>query len=353
VTEYKPLPDISVLEFDLPDYSPADIAALTALPVKTTSYDFSCGPAGQMRLTLDCDCVPGSIHEEIDLIIDQAALTVRLEKRLSGPLLALSGYAGSPEVIAQDPPTAGLVLEHFLTPTLEQLERGEGFSLQIRQVAESIPKDDPVLSRLRFKLESALWETPCVGELVATSPIAAEFLRARFARALPLPGPARLDLHVPCSLLSGETTVRQADLAAMVPGDGLLLPPTINLQSPLYLRFSHQKMARVDWRDKELVVTGLADIPSPHEETHAMQSFDDDSITIDDLPVTISLELDRIEISFASLADLHVGSVIPFSIGKPQKVRVLANGRGFATADLLQIDGRLGVRISALAPRPE
>jgi type III secretion system YscQ/HrcQ family protein len=353
VTEYKPLPDISVMELDLPNYSPSDIAASTALSVITTSYEFSCGPAGQMRLTLDCDCIPGPIEEEIELIIDQAALIVRLEKALSGPLLAVSGYAGSADVIAQDPPTAGLVLEHFLTPTLEQLERAEGFSLQIRQVAETIPTDDPVLSRLRFKLESELWETPCVGELIATSPLAAKLLHARFVPALPLPSPARLDLPVPCSLLSGETTVRRADLAALVPGDGLLLPPAINLQSPVYLRFSHQKMARADWRDKQLVITGFADTVLPREETHAMHRFDDNSITIDELPVTISLELDRIEISFASLKDLHVGSVIPFSAGKPQKVRVLANGRAFATADLLQIDGRLGARITALAPRAE
>ena len=67
----------------------------------------------------------------------------------------------------------------------------------------------------------------------------------------------------------------------------------------------------------------------------------------------LSLELDRMELSFAALADLRVGSVVPFKAGRPEKVRVLANGRAFATADLLQIEDRLGVRITGLLSRTE
>jgi type III secretion system YscQ/HrcQ family protein len=354
VTEYKPLPDISELTFDLPELSAAETAAATTLPVLESSFEFGAGPIDQVRLTLGSGVNPGPIAEEIQLLVGGSAFTIRLEQPVLAPLLSRSGYTGDADVIGQDTSLAGLVLEHFLTPALDRLEAALGLSARINRLSDATGTEDPAVLRVCFRLESALWDAPCLGEVVATSATAADLLRARLSHALPVPGPARLDLPLMCSLSGPDILIRRADLAALLPGDGLLLDPVLDLQGPLYLRLGHQKMARVDWRDTRLVVTGLANQVSPSEESRTMQGFDDDSITIDELPVTISLELDRIQVSFASLSDLRVGSVIPFNSGKPQKVRVLANGRAFASADLLQIDGRLGIRITDLAtPRAE
>jgi type III secretion system YscQ/HrcQ family protein len=353
VTEYKPLPEISALEFDLPELSAAEIASATTLPVMATSFEFGAGPIERIKLTLDANSVPGSIAEEVELVVEAASFTVRLEKPVLGPLLERAGYSGDLDVVAQDAPLAGIVLEHFLSPALGRLETALGLSAQISQVAQTTGAEVSAVLRVRFTLESDLWETPCRGEILATSAAAGDLLRTRLAHVLPTPGPARLDLPMTCSLRSPDIMIRRSELAALAPGDGLFLEPIFDPQGQLYLFFSHKQMACVDWRDKRLIVTGLANLVSPPEESRIMQCFDDDAITIDELPVTISLELDRIQVSFASLSDLRVGSVIPFNNGKPQKVRVLANGRAFAVADLLQIDGRLGVRITDLAPRSE
>lgn len=353
MTHHPTMPLISALKFNLPSLTADELAAAISLPLIRTSFDFAAGPIERVEVTLDTSLKPRSVAEEIDITVDAATFTIRLEQPILGPLLDRSGYPGALAAMAGDPMLAGIVLEHLLTPALGKLEADRGLSVRINRVATASLEQAPAELRVSFELGSELWGSGCVGEMIARSPAAAEALRTMFAQLAPPPGAAPLDLPMSAALLGPAFRSSRKELAALVPGDGLLLDPDFTLQGPLYLRFGARKMARVDWRDKRLVVTGLANTATPLEEIHAMDGFDNETITIDDVPVTLSLELDRVEVTFASLSDLRTGSVIPFKTGKPESVRVLANGKPFATADLLQIDGRLGVRITALASRTE
>ncbi|MEP2783349.1 MAG: FliM/FliN family flagellar motor switch protein [Pseudoruegeria sp.] len=76
-----------------------------------------------------------------------------------------------------------------------------------------------------------------------------------------------------------------------------------------------------------------------------MDSTTNRAKTIDDLPVKISIELDRIQISIQDLSELASGKVLQFSDKAPDKVRVFANSRYFADATLIMVEDKIAIRI--------
>lgn len=69
---------------------------------------------------------------------------------------------------------------------------------------------------------------------------------------------------------------------------------------------------------------------------------------IDDLPVTISIEVDRKSISIEDLSKLSKGSTVEFSKHIPNQVQVFANGAHFADATLIMIEDQVAVRIDKI-----
>lgn len=70
--------------------------------------------------------------------------------------------------------------------------------------------------------------------------------------------------------------------------------------------------------------------------------------SIDDLPVAISLEIDRKQISIEALSQLSKGKVMRFSDEAPDAVRVFANNKYFADATLIMVDDQVAVRIDKI-----
>lgn len=66
------------------------------------------------------------------------------------------------------------------------------------------------------------------------------------------------------------------------------------------------------------------------------------------LPIDLHFEIARQSSNVDELAQLKVGSVI--DLGKPPEslVSIYANGRQVATAELVMVDGKVGVRIKTL-----
>jgi type III secretion system YscQ/HrcQ family protein len=359
-------PRVQPFAFDLTVLTAEDVASANGLPAVTRSLQFDAGPAGRINLCFDaCQAMP-MIAEEIDLTLADQPLTLRLDRPFLAPLVKRAGHAVEGAVMTDDPMLAGLVLEHLLTPSLCQLESDHKTAIRIDRVGapKPLPAKPPPAKpmpaqalplRVRCRLTADLWDEACAAEILAPTPSSAELLRSLLASgdtAQRTPPPT--DLPLIARVRSTAFQVRAGDLAALQPGDGLFPDPEWRLDGPLVLAFSDRHLALADWEGDSLIVTGLSDAPAlPIEEIAAMPPYDDDSITIDDVTVTLSLELDRIEISFAALGDLRTGSIVPFKTTRPQAVRVLANGRAFATADLVQVDDRLGVRITGLVPRAE
>jgi type III secretion protein Q len=74
---------------------------------------------------------------------------------------------------------------------------------------------------------------------------------------------------------------------------------------------------------------------------------------VDELPLRVVFDLGDIELSLAELKALVPGQVIDLAREPGNAVRVSVNGRRIGAGEIVEIEGRLGVRITELAVRNE
>ncbi len=68
-------------------------------------------------------------------------------------------------------------------------------------------------------------------------------------------------------------------------------------------------------------------------------------VRVDDLQVSISLEIDSKTISIKELSDMAAGHIVTFSDKAPEKVKLFANDQYFADATLIMIEDQIAIRI--------
>ncbi|MFO0908262.1 MAG: FliM/FliN family flagellar motor switch protein [Isosphaeraceae bacterium] len=65
-----------------------------------------------------------------------------------------------------------------------------------------------------------------------------------------------------------------------------------------------------------------------------------------DIPVTLVVELGRLNLTLNRLADLKPGDVVELHRHSREPIELTSNGRAVARGELVQIDSELGVRIT-------
>lgn len=141
-------------------------------------------------------------------------------------------------------------------------------------------------------------------------------------------GPAR-GLLLPASLRAGSCALLPEELEALAPGDVALVE------------------ARADGRE-DLVLPGGARLRGRRDD-HAFH-LEDTAMTERqaELPITLEVELARVEISLGDLARLEPGSALPLALDRRGLVTLRAGERAIARGELVEIDGAVGVRILSL-----
>jgi flagellar motor switch/type III secretory pathway protein FliN len=66
------------------------------------------------------------------------------------------------------------------------------------------------------------------------------------------------------------------------------------------------------------------------------------------LPITLEVELARVELSVGELARLEPGAALPLALDRRGLVTLRAGERAVARGELVEIDGAVGVRILSL-----
>ena len=90
---------------------------------------------------------------------------------------------------------------------------------------------------------------------------------------------------------------------------------------------------------------------APQKETEAELTSLEDFQVIEDVPLRMSVELDRRAISFRALLDLNVGTIVPLSRATGENVDVYAGNVLVALGEILVVDSKLTVRIADLRRR--
>lgn len=172
-----------------------------------------------------------------------------------------------------------------------------------------------------------------VGEVRGRARLLLPAAAVRALRGEPSAEPAAGALRLPGSLLGGSAPLSAEELDALEPGDVVLVdvPPdgVEVLALPGGLRASGR------------FTDGLFHV----EEMNMTDRHGG-------LPVTLEVELARVEISLAELGRLEPGMAIPLGVDRRGLVALRAGDRTIARGELVELDGAVGVRILSLEGTP-
>jgi type III secretion protein Q len=267
--------------------------------------------AAVARVALDLAALPGVATLEVD-----PAVVVRLVDRLAG---------------GEGAPVAATALTPVETAALEALV------LAALDAACGVPAVEALAPRLsRGGPDPA---SPLAIELdVVAGAIAGRarvLVPAAAVRALAGEGPdlAACAVPVPASIRRGTATLAAEELDALAPGDVLVVDEPPDGLDVLALPGGLRARGRLD--DDAFHVEEMT-----MAERHAQ------------LPVTLEVELARVEIPIAELARLEPGAALPLGLDRRGLVTLRVGERAVARGELVDVDGAVGVRILAVEVAP-
>jgi flagellar motor switch protein FliN/FliY len=92
------------------------------------------------------------------------------------------------------------------------------------------------------------------------------------------------------------------------------------------------------------IMSTPAKTPNPEDQGSPRASVTSGSPL--DVPITLTVELGRVNLALTRLADLKPGDVIELGRHGREPVELTSNGKLVATGELILIDTELGVRIT-------
>lgn len=159
--------------------------------------------------------------------------------------------------------------------------------------------------------------------------------------------PLRERLNLPLTL-SLQWRPLQLDLGALrtlAAGDVLLLAPGANGIPSLHGVLNGRPWADLRLNDNQLELTLMHDTTFENTDDTAHDSELD---SLEQLPVQICFEVGRQVLDLHTLSSLQPGSLIDLDSPLDAQVRILANQRQIGSGLLVQIEDRLGVRVTRL-----
>ena len=266
------------------------------------------------------------------------------------------------------PDLMALLLEAVLLPLLDVIERSSDRPISLHEVAEA--PDAGVGARLLVGLrgpglhqELTVDATvEAIDRLLLAWPIGQRPLEALPVGAVLLAGSTVLPLRLLRSLRAGDAVLLQ-DQAATLSPDGVPSVMRLVVADTLHARVRVVQDARVHVaQDARLrVVRARWSLDATLQPTtRAGQTLSDNATPdpddaapavndLDEIPVRLVFEAARLELSLGALRQLGAGSVLDVDT-VPGTVRILVNGRRIGDGELVSVDGRAGVRITAFAP---
>src|SRR5690606_3748103 len=105
----------------------------------------------------------------------------------------------------------------------------------------------------------------------------------------------------------------------------------------------------------EAIASPQAEAPEVSEVTHRQEEGSimsgnggEGSEVLGDVPVQLSVELERIPMSADQVVALRIGQVVELHRGANERVELTINGKAVARGELVEIEGQLGVRVQSL-----
>jgi type III secretion protein Q len=142
-------------------------------------------------------------------------------------------------------------------------------------------------------------------------------------------------LRIPVSVRSGTAFLRQEDMAALGPGDVVVLDAPSRARDALVVPGGARLAGRLSDQDEAFHV---------EEVTMSMRTVE--------LPIVLEVELARVEVTLEELARLEPGGALPLAIDRRGIVTLRVGERTIGRGELVDVEGAVGVRVLTLEVTP-
>lgn len=307
---------------------------------------------------------------------DNDAELVKLEVEVNGVVVALFTPSRVLEPLAQSffalgadydipPALIAPAFEATIAPHLARLEKAAKVKLSVRGVTVA-PRTAVSSAASAFRLPSLAAHAYV---LAAPPPTLDPAEIPLLSWTAPEP------IVIRCPVVFAEAELSPAELAALAPGDVVMLPgraPADATQVCLAIWPRTGIMARIDGQGLVIAQLGetlmstneaAADTRSaaPSKAAAAAPAANGGAnaqpvvppAAIDEIPLRIVFDFGDLDLTVAELKTLVPGQVLNLARDPGNAVRITANGRRIGAGEIVEIDGRLGVRITELAARHE
>jgi len=261
-------------------------------------------------------------------------------------------WTGSEPLDDLPAPLREAVRNAALTPLLEGLNGCCGITARLARV----PLPGPAIHTQSL----GLWETPAAGVTpritLHLDDAATDLLIAGLDRS-PAAASERDWSRLPldATVETGQTELRMAELKALDPGDLILLPPGAPAYgNELILRHRRRPIAIAHLDGHTLTIDRLLESVMAENEIPNMQETLPGGLDPETVEVRLTFDLGQLSISLGELQQLQPGYSFELDLPAMAGVRIRAGDRLIGRGELIQIEERLGVRVSELfAPTPE
>lgn len=249
---------------------------------------------------------------------------------------------------------------HAPRDTLSPVEEGALFALLSHAVTEAFaPSAPPVLRAVTDDFESALdaltsnetllaWPLALtLGDEASSVTALADVTRANtFVEARSDGTPRRVDLPLEHTLVAARALWTPADVASLAPREVLSLDglraSRSGLSGEVTVRVAKHLDCAARLDDGAVTLT-----ETPHERTLPMNDSPHDA-AVATIPVELTVEIARGASTVGEVSAWRPGEVVTFETPIGAAVTVRANGRVVAEGELVEVDGAVGVRVTAL-----
>ncbi|GAB5542486.1 MAG: hypothetical protein SangKO_022460 [Sandaracinaceae bacterium] len=169
------------------------------------------------------------------------------------------------------------------------------------------------------------------------------------------------DLPIALVLDAGDATLTARDLAALRPGD-VLVPDRLGVAHDASGLRGHARLGAVHarWGIACVIEAGEARVARRADRNTPMtarleESMSDEASTLEamgDTPVQLTVELARMSVPLGELAALAPGAVLRTGQALGAPVQLRAGDRVIGAGELVEVEGELGIRLTALEVAP-
>jgi type III secretion system YscQ/HrcQ family protein len=258
---------------------------------------------------------------------------------------------------------AGMALELACRDAAEQAERLLGLPLSVTALDPEEDDPPPPETCLAFRLTRD--DGVLARALIAANPLCLALLAQRFAEKAPAAPVDTAQLPLACRLVAAGPELTPAEAKDLEAGDILLLPGSMRdveetgLPVLLFLTRTCGAPARI--RGATLLLEGPmthaslsqpGDPPGGNAGEEKRPDILAGAVAAENLPLALAFDLGGLELTVAQAAALAPGQVLSTGRDTSAPVVITVAGRAIGAGSLVDVAGRIGVRIETLTLRP-